>query len=227
MRVLTLATTSPLILLALLLSLLFACISTAAAADRTPCARLEQALLRTGDPDPADCIDGAALKAVAATLPKGLRIAAVRGLYVDDGSAYRGIDPRKEAVDLDRDDADGNSIAGALLLSGRLTLTGRLRYEPSNGWHWIFVPDRPLGGASTAFQRAMATIALDRDDSAALATPPASLAGERCWEVSATARISDAVVLMGDSELAGMRPMSVRLSKVRDFRNCAPSESTP
>jgi hypothetical protein len=219
-RALTLATTSPLVLLGILLSLPFVCVPNAAAAGRTSCARLEQALLRTGDPDPADCIDGAVLKAVAATLPEGLRIAAVRGLYVDDGSAYRGIDPRKEAVNLDRDDADGNSIAGALLLSGRLTLTGLLRYEPSNGWHWIFVSDQPIGGAATAFQRAMATLALDRDDGAPLATPPASLASERCWEASATARISDAVVLMGDSELAGMRPMSLRLSKVRDFRAC-------
>ncbi len=222
MRVLTLATISPVVLLGLLLSLLFACIPAATAAGRTPCARLEQALLRTGDPDPAECIDSAALKAVAATLPKGLRIAAARGLYVDDGNAYRSIDPRKEAVDLDRYDADGNSVAGALLLSGRLALTGRLRYEPNNDWHWIFVPDQPLGGASTAFQRAMSTIALDRDDGAPLATPPASLAGESCWEVSATARIGDAVVLMGDSELAGMRPISVRLSKVRNFRACSP-----
>jgi hypothetical protein len=221
-RALTLTTATPLVLLGILLSPLFASIPNAAAAGRTPCARLEQALLRTGDPDPADCVDGAALKAIAATLPKGLRIATARGLYLDDGNAYRGVDPRKEALDLDRYDADGNSIAGALLLSGRLTLTGRLRYEPSNGWYWIFVPDQPIGGATSAFQRAMATIALDRDDGAPLATPPASLAGESCWEVSATARIGDAVVLMGDSELAGMRPISVRLSKVRDFRACTP-----
>jgi hypothetical protein len=226
MHVLSSPSISPAISLRILLLFVIACVP-ATAAGRTPCERLEQALMRIGDPDPAECLSGASLESVHATLPKGLRIAAVRGLYVDDGSAYRSIDPRQNAIDLDREDANGNSIAGALWLSGRLTLSGRLRYEQNNGWHWIFVPDQPLGDEATAFHRAMATIALDRDDSTPWAMPPASLAGESCWEVSATARISDVVVLMGDSELAGMQPMSVRLSKVRDFRACAPSESIP
>lgn len=199
----------------------------AQATGPTHCARLEQALMRLGDPDPAECLEGKALGNVRATLPKGLRLAAVRGLYVDDGGRYVEVDSRRTPVDLDRPDAEGNPFGGALLVAGKRQWRGHLRYEPNNAWHFAFVPEAQIDDASAPLQRAFATIVLDRDDGTLPVSPPASLAAAGCWEATATAHFADFSVLLGDGELAGVRPMMLRLSNVRDFRACPSSDSNP
>lgn len=199
----------------------------AQAAGPSSCARLEQALLRLSDPDPAECIEGKALDSVRATLPEGLTLAAVRGLYADDGGRYVEIDPRRSPVDLDRPDAEGNAFGGALLVVGKRKWRGHLRYEPNNAWHFAFVPDAQGGDDSAPLLRAFATIVLDRDDGTLPVSPPDALVAAGCWEAKATAHFVDFNMMLGDGELAGVRPMTFRLSKVREFRACATTDSTP
>ncbi len=191
-----------------------------------PCARLEEALMRLGDPDPAECLEGKALANVHATPPKGLKLGAVRGLYVDDGGRYADIDPRHAPVDLDRPDAAGNPPAGAVFLLGTPRWKGRLRHEPGNGWTLAFLPDRRSGDATSPLRRAFATIVLDREDGTLPVVPPTTF-GTECWEATATARFVDFSVVLGEGELAGVRPVAFHLSDVRDFRACAPPDSTP
>lgn len=216
---------SPLRIFAALLSLTAPI--AAQAAGPSSCARLEQALLRLSDPDPAECIEGKSLGNVRATLPEGLTLAAARGLYVDDGGRYIEIDPRRMPVDLDRPDAEGNAFGGALLIAGKRKWQGHLRYEPNNAWHFAFVPDAPGDDASAPLLRAFSTIVLDRDDGTLPVSPPVALAAAGCWEAQATAHFVDFNVMLGDGELAGVRPMTFRLSNVRAFRACATTDSTP
>lgn len=209
-----------------LTALLLIAAPLAAEAAPPPCARLEEALMRLGDPDPAECLEGKALANVHATPPKGLKLGAVRGLYVDDGGRYADIDPRRAPVDLDRPDAAGNPPAGAVFLLGTPRWKGRLRHEPNNGWTLAFLPDRRDGDTASPLRRAFATIVLDRDDGTLAVDPPAALHAS-CWEATATARFVDFSVVLGEGELAGVRPVAYRLSDVRDFRACAPADSSP
>lgn len=193
----------------------------ALAAEPSPCARLAQALEGLGDAGMTTCHEGKALKQLHATLPRGLRVVAARGLSVDDDLGYRELDPRRERIDLDRADALG--IGGALLLQGHLTLRGRVRYEPNPGWELVFLPDRRSAAASaprTPATLVQARIVLDRPDGTLALAPPADLADATCWEAAAEVRIDDLLLLIDDSELAGARALSLRWSRVRDFRAC-------
>ncbi|MGN6151070.1 MAG: hypothetical protein ACTHOH_03545 [Lysobacteraceae bacterium] len=204
----------------MLLNLVFAA-GPAFAAGPSPCARLAQALEGVGDAGTTACHEGKALKRLHATLPRGLRVVAARGLSVDDDLGYRELDPRSERIDLDRADALG--IDGALLLQGRLTLQGRVRYEPNPGWELAFLPDRRSSAPAatrTPAMRALERIVLDRPDGTLALAPPPELADATCWEASAELRIDDVLLLIDDSELAGARALSPRLSRVRDFRAC-------
>ena len=193
----------------------------ALAAEPSPCARLAQALEGLGDAGMTACHEGKALKQLHATLPRGLRVVAARGLSVDDDLGYRELDPRSERIDLDRADALG--IGGALLLQGHLTLRGRVRYEPNPGWELVFLPDRRTAATSaprTPATLVQARIVLDRPDGTLAMTPPSDLADATCWEAAAEVRIDDLLLLIDDSELAGARALSLRWSQVRDFRAC-------
>ena len=204
----------------LFLSLVFAA-SPASASGPSPCARLAQALEGVGDAGTTACHEGKALKRLHATLPRGLRVVAARGLSVDDDLGYRELDPRSERIDLDRADALG--LGGALLLQGRLTLRGRVRYDPNPGWELAFLPDRRASDAPaprTLAAKVEERIVLDRPDGTLALTPPADLAGVTCWEAVAELRVDDLLLLIDDSELAGARALSPRLSRVRDFRAC-------
>lgn len=195
--------------------------SSALAAEPSPCARLAQALEGLGDAGMTACHEGKALKQLHATLPRGLRVVAARGLSVDDDLGYRELDPRRERIDLDRADALG--IGGALLLQGHLTLRGRVRYEPDAGSELVFLPDRRSAAASaprTPATLVQARIVLDRPDGTLALAPPADLADATCWEAAAEVRIDDLLLLIDDSELAGARALSLRWSRVRDFRAC-------
>jgi hypothetical protein len=203
-----------------LLNLVFAA-CPAFAAGPSPCARLAQALEGVGDTGTTACHAGKALKGLHATLPRGLRVVAARGLSVDDDRGYRELDPGREQIDLDRADALG--IDGALLLQGRLTLRGRVRYDPNPGWELAFLPDRRASDAPatrTLAARVQERIVLDRPDGTLAVTPPPALAGATCWEAAVELRIDDLLLLIDDSELAGARALSPRWSRVRDFRAC-------
>jgi hypothetical protein len=208
----------------MLLCLVLPCLVSAAcpafAAGPTPCARLAQALEGLGDAGTTACHAGKALKGLHATLPRGLRVVAARGLSVDDDRGYRELDPGREQIDLDRADALG--IDGALLLQGRLILQGRVRYEPNPGWELAFLPDRRSAPAATRTpaMRALEVIVLDRPDGTLALAPPPQLADATCWEASAEMRIDEVLLLIDDSELAGARALSPRWSRVRDFRAC-------
>lgn len=202
-----------------LLCLVFA-VFPAFAAEPSPCVRLAQALEGLGDAGTTACHDGKALKQLHATLPRGLRVVAARGLSVDDDLGYRELDPRRERIDLDRADALG--IDGALLLQGHLTLRGRVHYEPTPGWELVFLPDRAKtdGPARTPAALLLDHLVLDRPDGTLAVVPPPALADATCWEATAEARVDEALLLIDDSELAGARALSVRWTRVRDFRAC-------
>lgn len=207
-------------LLCLVLPCLVSATFPASAAGPAPCTRLAQALEGLGDAGTTACHEGKALKGLHATLPRGLRVVAARGLSVDDDRGYRELDPGREQIDLDRADALG--IGGALLLQGRLTLQGRVRYAPDAGSELVFLPDRRSAAPATRTlaARVQERIVLDRPDGTLALVPPPDLADATCWEASAELRIDDLLLLIDDSELAGARAPWPRSSRVRDFRAC-------
>lgn len=172
-----------------------------------------------GSDDPACTVPAHAL---SAALPSGLRVAAIRG---HTGFAERGEATGPACAAVARLgqplSLDTGSMYGAVQVTGALSTTGTLRYEPNDGGELEFRPaPATLRRGGAFFQRAFARLKLDEARPATPITPPAALQNASCWQADATLKATDFWVVVGDSSSAGTYVQQRTLSGVRNFRAC-------
>jgi hypothetical protein len=159
-----------------------------------------------------------------ANLPSGLSISKIRGRTVvatDNDARYD-----RECVQVSQlpmqISLDQGSIYGALEITGTIKATGVLRYEPSDGGEFDFIPDATAFLHNGRFFRPkfFGRLKLDQAKPHITVQPPKSLAKATCWQALATIEARDFHLLVGDSSSAGPWVQHLRLTNVRDFAAC-------
>jgi hypothetical protein len=163
------------------------------------------------------CNCGPALSRLTVTLPKGLSVSAACGLR--KSTASRDIDLTKESLNMDGYDPSGDYPSGILYLSGMTTLSGSVRVEPGNSGELWFRADLPITNSRTVFALLLQEFKIEEKDYGKFGVTVDLLAKE-CSIAKAKARFQDFRVVLGETDEAGVYPLSVKVLQLKTFKKC-------
>lgn len=159
---------------------------------------------------------------LTAVLPSGFDIRSIRGNTKIAGRGEAALLECRPANRLPGAmSADHASIYGSVYVTGKLQVSGIVRFEPNDGGELDFRPGKEtLQTGGRFFRTNFSRIKLDESQPPVKITPPQSLAKADCWQANVTVELTDFSVVIGDTSAAGTSARQARITQVSGFTKC-------
>jgi hypothetical protein len=187
-------------------------LATEASADRCS-TRIPRAFAEANDPT---CVCGKALKNIVATVPPTLRLVAACGLRWPGGEP---IDISARRITLDAY-SSGNIPYGVFFFEGRMTIEGKLRYEPGPAGYYWFEPRPALLARRTPLSLLLATLQFEDERELERLPIPRRLRDRNCLFADATLRVDGIRLVIADTDEQGPFPFVYKVLHASTFRAC-------